>query len=112
MVKVVLGTDGSVLAEPKSGAYTLDEMQQAVGGYIEIISAYDASFPLVLVMDEEGKIKGRPSNAAATAIAHRCGMISADDWIAGNALAATASEDGEIMPLRQAELEALGVLSA
>ena len=42
--------------------HTLHDMQQTVGGYIEIIQPFDD--PLVLVCDEEGKLKGYALNRA------------------------------------------------
>ena len=40
--------------------HTLREMQQVVGGYIEIIHPFDD--PVALVCDEEGKLKGYELN--------------------------------------------------
>lgn len=40
--------------------HTLRDMQQTVGGYIEIIRPFDD--PVVLVCDEEGKLKGYELN--------------------------------------------------
>ena len=42
--------------------HTLRDMQETVGGYIEIIQPYDD--PVVLVCDEEGKLKGYELNRA------------------------------------------------
>ena len=42
--------------------HTLRDMQQIVGGYIEIIRPFDD--PVVLVCDEEGKLKGYELNRA------------------------------------------------
>ena len=42
--------------------HTLRDMQQTVGGYIEIIRPFDD--PVVLVCDEEGKLKGYELNRA------------------------------------------------
>ena len=42
--------------------HTLEDMQQTVGGYIEIIRPFDD--PAVLVCDEEGKLKGYELNRA------------------------------------------------
>ena len=46
--------------------YTLEEMQRAIGGgYIEIVHTRDGR---LMVMDEEGKLKGFPINRVATAL--------------------------------------------
>ena len=42
--------------------HTLQDMQQTVGGYIEIIRPFDD--PVVLVCDEEGKLKDYELNRA------------------------------------------------
>jgi len=42
--------------------HTLRDMQQTVGGYIEIVTPFDD--PVVLVCDEEGKLKGYELNRA------------------------------------------------
>ena len=42
--------------------HTLRDMQQTVGGYIEIIHPFDD--PMALVCDEEGKLKGYEPNRA------------------------------------------------
>ncbi len=42
--------------------YTLRDMQQTVGGYIEIIHPFDD--PVALVCDEEGKLKDYEPNRA------------------------------------------------
>ncbi len=46
--------------------HTLRDMQQTVGGYIEIIRPFDD--PVALVCDEEGKLKGYELNRAITGV--------------------------------------------
>jgi hypothetical protein len=49
---------------PKHGsAFTLKELQEAVGGYIEFLHLIDGT---VVVLDEDGKAKGRELNMSAT----------------------------------------------
>lgn len=62
---------------PKNGTdYTLEELQEIVGGYIEIVP-----FGMnLLVVNEEGKLLGLPVNVGATS------MMSGRDTIVGNAL--------------------------
>ena len=43
---------------------TLEEMQKFVGGYIEVVTSADTNSQIVL--DEEGKLKGKPLNKEAT----------------------------------------------
>ena len=61
--------------------HTLWDMQQTVGGYIEIIRPFDD--PVVLVCDEEGKLKGYELNRA----------IVGKDIIAGTFFLAGIDED-------------------
>ena len=43
---------------------TLKEMQKFVGGYIEVVQSADTKYDIIL--DEEGKLKGKPINREAT----------------------------------------------
>ena len=71
------------------GSITLEEMQEAVGGYIEVVRlAFDR---LVMIVNEEGKLRGLPYNPAATAIMGVGGLPG--DYIVGTAL--LVSESGE-----------------
>ena len=46
--------------------YTLEELQKAIGGgYIEVVHTKDGR---LMVIDEEGKLKGFPVNHVATAL--------------------------------------------
>lgn len=61
----IIYADGRVLpASPKNGTdFSLEELQKAVGGYIEIIDLRNGQ---IMVVNEEGKIKGLPVNIIAT----------------------------------------------
>ena len=41
---------------------TLDALQKAVGGYIETLTICTEPDPLVLIMDEEGRLNDKPYN--------------------------------------------------
>lgn len=71
---------------PKNGSYyELEELQQLVGGNIELL--YSTSSPhRVMVIDEEGKLKGEPLNMEATHIAYSEQIITPLDYIVGKAL--------------------------
>lgn len=60
----------------------LEAFQQAVGGYIETVTLADKT---VMIVDEEGRLKGKPHNAKASAIS------SLD--IVGDALVCGVAED-------------------
>ena len=63
----ILRADGSFEPAPKplgdDGGYTLEQLQEIVGGYIEIIPIQDHR---IMVLNEEGKLKGLAVNYGAT----------------------------------------------
>lgn len=64
---------------------SLESLQRAVGGYIQIVDALNGK---CIVMDEEGKLKGKPLNRIATKL-----YCVAEDHIVGDVVVA---EQGEI----------------
>lgn len=67
--------------EPMNGEYyKLRELQHYVGGYIETVNVGNGK---VLIMDEEGKLKGKLPNKIATGWLLTEGI---NDWIAGDAI--------------------------
>ena len=64
MAKVIL-TDGREIAvKPKNGTdFSLEELQEVVGGYIEIIYVKGND---IMVLNEEGKLIGLPFNDKAS----------------------------------------------
>lgn len=78
----------SLIITPANGqTFTLEELQTAVGGYIETIELLDGR---VMVINEEGKLENLPKNPIATAVALDAG-IAKNDYIVGNALVCDAS---------------------
>ena len=45
---------------------TLEQLQEAVGGYIEVHAVYGTDW--ILVLDEEGKLKGKEVNPLASGL--------------------------------------------
>lgn len=84
----LIKTDGSVTdVKPADGrAFTLEELQKFVGGYIEIINVGERA----MVMDEEGKLKRKAVNECATE--RMSGYICADDEIVGDVLLCDTGE--------------------
>ena len=75
----LLKADGSVTDYPPKGkTYTLEEMQTAVGGYIEIVHVGRRH---LMVVNEEGKLNGLPVNKKATELYN-----NPNDEIVGDAL--------------------------
>ena len=83
MNNTIFKTNGTkVKTSPKGKYYTLEELQTIVGGLIQIIHVGDYD----MVIDDEGKLKGKHINIVATAIARKSGAISPYDFIVGDAL--------------------------
>lgn len=76
----LIKADGKITeVVPKNGTdFQLDELNEFVGGYIEIIRP-PTKPDCLMVINEEGKLKGLPFNAKATA-------LWLHDMIVGNAL--------------------------
>lgn len=72
-----------IYKEPKNGTdFSLEELQEFVGGCIEIVSLVD---DLIMVINEEGKLLDLPFNKAATEILWSS-TGSTSDYIVGNVL--------------------------
>ena len=78
----------TVIVYDRNNEVGLKRLQEYVGGFIGVIPAGNGRF---LVVDEEGKLKGKSMNKIATLIVR--GIISNDDFIVGNAV---LLEKGEI----------------
>lgn len=63
-------------------AAELAEMQEIVGGYIEMVTFDDGS---MMICNEEGKVHDLPRNNVATAIFRLKRRVDSD-WIAGDAI--------------------------
>lgn len=77
--------DGSVkdvTPKQKGGRFTLEELKNFVGGWIECINISPTQ---VMVINEEGKLKNLPFNLTATEI-FRLAFQPTDDFIVGDAL--------------------------
>jgi hypothetical protein len=74
-------TDGTteVLTPPNGVNWSLKELQTLVGGYIELTRTIDGRS---LIVDDEGKLKGKPLNIAATKLY----VYGRHDPIVGDAL--------------------------
>jgi hypothetical protein len=72
-------------------AFTLVELQAAVGGYIEVLRI-GVRF---MFLNEHGKLHGLPRNDYATTMAWAAGTLPPLDWIVGDVLVCTLIEAGE-----------------
>lgn len=82
MDSILYTTDGERrIVTPSNGTdFSLEELQQFVGGYIEIIRL---SGNRLMIINEEGKVWNLPLNCQATMVYQKEGKI---DVIVGNAL--------------------------
>ena len=85
MERQIIKTDGTTVNySPKAGAYyELEELNQIVGGCIQIISLHDGR---IMVINDDGKLLELPYNWEATAIAQEQGAIFGNDFIVGDVL--------------------------
>jgi len=86
----VLKVDGTVVSTTYDKPVPLEDLQAAVGGWIEIVPDFDTFGDLkgvVAFVNEEGKLKGLPENTAGTeAWAKSVGAEVADlgDYLSGD----------------------------
>lgn len=92
-------SDGQIERIPCKGILKLDTLQKLVGGYIETVlvrmKPEEGVWPL-LIVDEEGRLKDKPLNTAATLLA------DVDHSIVGDAVLVGAI-GAELIGLRKSE---------
>lgn len=79
----LITTNGDIVKlEPKNGTdFTLKELQDIVGGHIEIVHLNENE---IMVLNEDGKLIGLPTNVKATFTFQS--MTNIHDFIVGNVL--------------------------
>lgn len=86
---IVIKTNNEIVElVPKGSKVLLEELQAAVGGFIEMINVYNK----VMIVNEEGKLEGLPINKKATEFFQMC--YRTNDVIVGNAILADRDELG------------------
>jgi hypothetical protein len=95
----ILRTDGSQENVDVASGLTLEQMQAAVGGYVEFVYLGAPTrqgrtvLVRVLVVDEEGRLKAKPVNHAATQQLRAArGALAVD--LVGDVLVATVLNPG------------------
>jgi hypothetical protein len=84
MAKIIKTNGEEVDVQPNNGRhFSLKEMQDIVGGYIEVIPYGTKK---LMVLNEEGKLLGLPENNVAT------DLVRGADIIVGDVLLCKASE--------------------
>lgn len=72
---------------PKNGTdFQLEELQEIVGGYIWVIGLQEDTEQRIIVVNDEGKLKGLQMNEKATELAQGFDAISQIDYIVGDVL--------------------------
>ena len=80
---VMIRADGTVETVDVGEEITLRRLQELVGGYIETVSPrFPVSDELVMLCDEEGKLKEMPMNELASA----CAYLLEGDCLAGDVI--------------------------
>lgn len=81
---LLIKPDGGIVEVcPNNGTdYSLEELQNFVGGYVQICRGTCCIF----VCNEEGKLKGLPANYPATGKAIFCKALPIGDYFVGNVL--------------------------
>jgi hypothetical protein len=90
---LLITPNGSVSEiHPAYGAasFTTSELHALVGGWLECVHLPDGR---LMWVNEEGKLRGLPSNALATLLARA--VLQPSDYIAGTAVVTTRQEAGE-----------------
>lgn len=80
----LIKVDGTEVVLPD---VSLETLQKAVGGYIQIVPTNDGR---LLVLDEEGKLKEKPVNATGTKLTR--GVVADWDLIVGDVVVANNDE--------------------
>lgn len=81
----ILKTDGSkhVITPQVGTKFNLEELQELVGGYIQVINLNEEQ---CMVVNENGKLYHLEMNAEASVIAHSFRAIFSNDFIVGDAV--------------------------
>lgn len=81
---IVLRSNGDMeLHQSKQAEFELEELQEAVGGHIQIVQGRVSE--MLMVIDDEGKLKGKPINRRATIL-----YAPEYDFIVGDAIIGTS----------------------
>ena len=100
---VLVLTAAGVMCARRVGRDLLNELQQAVDGYIEVVNLRpDLPLPsdLCMVINEDGKLWGLPTNVAASILYD---SFRAHDRIVGTAVLLRRSAD-DLQPLTQLDV--------
>ena len=90
MATIIYPDRRKVIIEPKNGTdFRLDQLQEIVGGYIEVLRLGDEH---LMVVNENGKYSELEYNPAATELAIKHQAIMYNDFIVGTVLICKVNE--------------------
>lgn len=78
--------------QPKNGRrFTLEELYELL--HCETVErVFIKGTKVIMIVDEEGKLRRRPANMKATEVFHSSQRMNSWDWIAGDALLCTGTQ--------------------
>lgn len=82
---ILIRVDGQMDTFHRPDPLALEDLQEKVGGYIQVLYFQDGTGRL-MVINEEGKFEGLQPNEKASVIAWEQVGIARGDYIAGNAI--------------------------
>lgn len=89
MALIIKSSGEEIVTHPKAnGKFSLEEIQAAVGGYIERVCLSEGK---QMFLNEEGKLNNLPFNQKATVLTR--GILAYDDFIVGDVIIV---EKGEV----------------
>lgn len=105
MKALTIDPDGTITVVDIDAAKSLEQLQAAVGGFIQMLDLADG---LVMVINEEGKIYRLPTNDTATRVTqHYAVGLAPWDEINGTAVIAGQSRGGELVDVGPSATESL-----
>ena len=92
---IILKTDGTDEQKTANESPTLEQLQEIVDGYIELVNVFFGGKYEQMIVNEEGRLNGLPFNYRATSVYH-CNYITHKgevpyDPIVGNAVILTGN---------------------
>lgn len=91
----IIKTDGFVLSRKLLSPPTYQELNKAVGGYLETVPLWETfrGKPCVVFCNEEGKIHNLPFNSVATVLWYQAIGQTHDDVLVGDVVVITGDEE-------------------
>lgn len=91
---IVIKSTGEIIRQPIDKTPSLGTLQNAVGGYIQMLPLFETfeGEDCVAFCNEEGKLEGLPYNEAATKFWTLAADIVLDDFLVGDIVIVTGKE--------------------